>query len=138
MGLLLIASLSLGGLVLWTRIRRSRYGADATWGCGYLAPKSSMQYTSSSFAQMLVGLFGWVLRPRSHWTNDLPMFPRRAEFHSDVPDAVLDVVVLPTFRYVGVAFLVVPGVAARKRPDLFAVCLPRLDRVIALALGEMR
>ena len=38
--------------------------ADATWGCGYLAPTPRMQYTSSSFAQMLVGMFGWVLRPR--------------------------------------------------------------------------
>ena len=30
--------------------------------------------------------------------SDLPIFPRQAEFHSDVPDVVLDQVVLPAFR----------------------------------------
>ena len=47
---------------------RPRQGcaSGATWGCGYLAPTPRMQYTSSSFAQMLVGMFAWVLRPRTH------------------------------------------------------------------------
>jgi hydrogenase-4 component B len=54
-----------------------------------------MQYTSSSFAQMLVKLFAWVLRPRVHNPLELPLFPQRAEFHSDVPDTVLDEGVLP-------------------------------------------
>lgn len=58
-----------------------------------------MQYTSSSFAQMLVGMFAWVLRPRTHRTIDLPLFPQHADFHSDVPDAVLDEVVLPSFQF---------------------------------------
>ncbi len=58
-----------------------------------------MQYTSSSFAQMLVGMFGWVLRPRTHQPQDLPLFPREAHFHSEVPDTVLDEVVLPAFRF---------------------------------------
>ena len=89
-------------------------GADATWGCGYLAPTSSMQYTSSSFAQMLVGLFGWVLRPRSHGPANLPMFPRQAEFHSDVPDAVLDEAVLPAFRCGGLAVLAGSGCYSRE------------------------
>jgi hypothetical protein len=57
-----------------------------------------MQYTSSSFAQMLVGLFGWALRPRSRRPKDWPLFPRNAEFHSQVPDVVLDEVLLPAFR----------------------------------------
>ncbi len=57
-----------------------------------------MQYTSSSFAQMLVGLFGWVLRPRTRTPGDLPIFPQQAEFQSEVPDVVLDQVVLPAFR----------------------------------------
>ena len=103
MGLLLIGCLSLGGMLLWTRLRRTVVAEDDTWGCGYLAPSSSMQYTSSSFAQMLVGLFGWVLRPRSQGPRDLPIFPRQAEFQSDVPDAVLDQAVLPAFH--GTAWL---------------------------------
>ena len=57
-----------------------------------------MQYTSSSFAQMLVWLFGWALRPRVRVPADLPLFPRQAEFQSEVDDPVLDEVVLPAFQ----------------------------------------
>jgi len=99
MGLLLIVALLLGGAVLWTRLDRRVVEAGVTWGCGYVAPTPRMQYTSSSFAQMLVGMFGWVLRPRTHQPKDLPLFPPATSFHSDVPDTVLDEVVLPTFRF---------------------------------------
>src|SRR5262249_17225844 len=58
MGVLLIAGLALAGMMLRRQLGRSVVEHGATWGCGYLAPSSRMQYTSSSFAQMLVGLFG--------------------------------------------------------------------------------
>jgi hypothetical protein len=58
-----------------------------------------MQYTSSSFGQLLVGLFGWALRPRAHGPGELPLFPQGAAFHSEVHDPVLDEAVLPTFRF---------------------------------------
>ena len=57
-----------------------------------------MQYTSSSFAQMLVGLFSWVLRPRTHLPHVRGLFPQPTAFHSEVPDTVLDGAVLPTFH----------------------------------------
>jgi len=98
MGLLLIVALLLAGAALWMRLDRSVVEQGATWGCGYVAPTPRMQYTSSSFAQMLVGMFGWVLRPRTHRPKDLPLFPPETYFHSDVPDTVLDEVILPTFR----------------------------------------
>ncbi len=99
MGLLLIVALLLGGAVLWRRLDRRVVEEGVTWGCGYVAPTPRMQYTSSSFAQMLVGMFGWVLRPRTHRPKDLPLFPPETYFHSEVPDTVLDEVVLPTFRF---------------------------------------
>jgi hydrogenase-4 component B len=99
MGLLLAAAVLLAGLALRRRLRPGLTTEAATWGCGYAAPSRRMQYTSSSFAQMLVGLFAWVLRPRVHRPGALPMFPSRSDFHSDVPDAVLDEAVLPTFRF---------------------------------------
>jgi hydrogenase-4 component B len=99
MGFLLVGSLLFVAVVLWLRLGRTVVDADATWGCGYLAPSSSMQYTSSSFAQMLVGLFGWVLRPRSRVPKNMALFPRQAEFHSEVPDVVLTDVVQPSFRW---------------------------------------
>jgi len=63
---------------------------SVTWDCGYAQPRRSMQYTSSSFAGILVGLFSWVLRPRVGILPPAGIFPSNSTFHSDVPDAVLD------------------------------------------------
>ena len=57
-----------------------------------------MQYTASSFGQMLVALFAWALRPSVHNPGPLPLFPQKAEFHSVVQDAALDRVLLPAFQ----------------------------------------
>jgi hydrogenase-4 component B len=94
-GLLLVAALAVGSGLLWLRRRNRSSAVAATWGCGYVAPTPRMQYTSSSFAQLLVGLFGWALRPRVRKPSNLPLFPRSSDFCSDVPDAVLDRGVLP-------------------------------------------
>jgi hydrogenase-4 component B len=98
MGFLLLAALALIGGVLWLRLRSTGVLTAPTWGCGYLAPTTRMQYTASSFAQMLVGLFGWALRPRTHRPQELGLFPQPSEFHSHVHDTVLDEGVLPAFH----------------------------------------
>jgi hydrogenase-4 component B len=98
LGLFLIGGLGVGAGVLGFLLRRQGATTAPTWGCGYAAPTRRMQYTSSSFAEMIVGLFGWVLRPRTHRPAALPLFPQKGDFHSEVPDTVLDEVVLPTFR----------------------------------------
>jgi hypothetical protein len=53
---------------------------------------------------MLVGLFGWALRPRARGPGRLPLFPQKSAFHSEVPDTVLDEAVLPVFRFGGWLF----------------------------------
>jgi len=85
-------------------LRRSIVEKQMTWGCGYVAPTPRMQYTSSSFAQMLVNLFGWVLRPRFYAPRGLPLFPTESSFHSRVPETVLDGAVVPVFRFSGWLF----------------------------------
>ena len=99
MGLLLIASLLLAGALLRLRLRANIVAPSTTWGCGYVKPTARMQYTSSSFAQMLVGLFAWALRPRTHEPHVVSAFPKSTNFHSHVADPVLDEAVLPTFRF---------------------------------------
>jgi hydrogenase-4 component B len=122
-GLLLIAALLLGGAALWMRLRHSVVASGETWGCGYAAPTPRMQYSSSSFAQLLVGLFAWALRPSRHlpeiapsrsqtefgneaefgneleFGNQVTLFPQQTSFHSETPDAMLDQAVLPAFRF---------------------------------------
>jgi hydrogenase-4 component B len=98
LGLVLLGAMALIGLVFWQRLRRGGVSAGPTWGCGYAAPTARMQYTSSSFAQMLVGLFSWALRPKRRKPKHLPLFPQQTAFHSDVRDVVLEEGLRPAFH----------------------------------------
>jgi hydrogenase-4 component B len=99
MAVALLAAFGLCALWFRSRVQSVASSAAPTWGCGYAAPTPRMQYTSSSFAQTVVGLFAWVLRPRRHKPDKLPLFPRAAGFHSAIFDTVLDDAVLPAFRF---------------------------------------
>jgi hydrogenase-4 component B len=66
-----------------------------TWDCGYVAPGPTMQYSSSSFAQTLVGIFSWALRPKVSNPNTRGIFPGKGAFTSHVDDVVLDSVLIP-------------------------------------------
>lgn len=76
--------------------RRSTLGLVGTWDCGYARPTSRMQYTASSFAEMVVGMFGWALRPRTRLPQVEGIFPLATDLHSHVNEPVLDRVLLPT------------------------------------------
>jgi hydrogenase-4 component B len=80
------------------RLRSAATGTTGTWDCGYAAPAASMQYSSSSFAEILVKLFAPLLRPRSHLPALRELFPRGAHFASHVPEVVLELVMIPLFR----------------------------------------
>jgi len=69
-----------------------------TWDCGYARPTARMQYTASSFAQMIVRMFRWFLRPRMHFPRLDEPFPGPSEMHGHVDDAVMDRVLLPAGR----------------------------------------
>ncbi len=98
-----ITGLALGLIVLslltWLwyrrRLRQSTVAASSTWGCGYLAPTSRMQYSASSFADMLVTLFAGILRPERHAPKIRGPFPAGPHFESHVPETVLERVYLP-------------------------------------------
>jgi len=84
------------GAFIRRRLLKGRSVKQAvTWDCGYAAPTSRIQYTASSLAQMIVTLFNWVLRPRTHKPHVEGVFPHAAQMHSHVDDAVLDKVLLP-------------------------------------------
>ena len=104
MALVLVAALAVTSLLLWIRLRGSVVDKNSTWGCGFVAPTPRIQYTSSSFAEMLVNLFGWALRPRTQRPKVVALFPQRTDFQSEVFDPVLDEAVLPTFRFVADKF----------------------------------
>jgi hydrogenase-4 component B len=86
------------GFLLMRGIRHAPTGL--TWDCGYAAPSTRMQYTSSSFAEMLVKLFGWALQPKVERPKIDELFPQNVDFDSRIDDTVLHKVVLPTTRAV--------------------------------------
>jgi hydrogenase-4 component B len=92
--LLLLALLAL--LAAARGLPRSASSPLGTWDCGYATPTARMQYTSSSFARLLVSLLSWALRPQVHEPRIEPPFPTlAASFRSHVPDIVLDRSLLP-------------------------------------------
>ena len=95
--LILLVSL----LAVWyaRRLAARPVGESGTWDCGYAAPTSSMQYTASSFAEMLVGIFGGILRPERHAPDIKGLFPGRSSFESHVPEVVLEKGILPFFAF---------------------------------------
>lgn len=93
-GLLLVALLVAVALVR-RNLRQKPADKVGTWDCGYVAPGPTMQYSSSSFAQTLVGLFSWALRPKVSRPDTRGLFPHPEAFTSNVADVVLDSILIP-------------------------------------------
>ncbi len=95
---LLIVGIGLGlGVIGWLA-PRARRKAVPTWDCGYAAVTPRMQYTASSFAEMLVRFFASVLRPQRKEPDLAPVFLGATRFSTHVPEVVLDLMVLPVLR----------------------------------------
>ncbi len=53
---------------------------SCTWSCGYARPTARMQYTASSFAQPLTGMFDLFLRQKAKFDKPEGIFPGPARF----------------------------------------------------------
>jgi hydrogenase-4 component B len=82
-------------LLVRSRSRLRTAAQTVTWDCGYARPGSTMAYTASSFAQILVGLFSWLLRPRSQGAVPSEPFPPAGSFHTHVPEQVMEGILAP-------------------------------------------
>jgi len=104
----IIAAIIIGLLLAGTGFLLSRGIGNApkrlTWDCGYAAPSARMQYSSSSFAEMLVKIFSWALQPKVHPPKIDSLFPPDAHFESHVDDTVLEKAVWPTTRAINWLF----------------------------------
>jgi len=98
MGAILLLLLAL--IAVWYRRRLSSapIAETTTWGCGYQRPTPRMQYSASSFAQMLTSIFSFVLRPKVHHADISGVFPATSDFQSHVPEAVLELVYIPALN----------------------------------------
>lgn len=91
----LLLVIVLAAVMLRKRLAQLPAGTDETWGCGYTAPTRRMQYTASSFAEMLVNFFRGALRPHIHFPSVRGPFPAQTRFESHVPETMLDLVYIP-------------------------------------------
>jgi hydrogenase-4 component B len=86
------------------KIKWSDAPEASTWSCGYARPSARIQYTASSFAQMLTGLFGFVLRPRIHVPGIRALFAKPSKFASHINEPILDRSLLPVLRRLKIWF----------------------------------
>ena len=80
---LLVAALALLRRAL---LRGREVTQGVTWGCGYAAPDSRMQYTASSFAQPLLAPFAPITHVRVDEEGPSGYFPRDARYHEEIGD----------------------------------------------------
>lgn len=94
-------------LAVWykKRLLESAISETDTWGCAYQRPTARMQYSASSFAQMLNGLSAFVLRPHTRRPTVAEIFPPRSSFESHVPEAVLELIYIPALKRLYTRFL---------------------------------
>ncbi len=85
----------------WMKLRTLRSRREVTWDCGYAAPTARMQYTASSFGQMLVDAIAFLLWPVRRLPRVVGLFPRRTRYESALPDPVLDRTLTPAMTRIG-------------------------------------
>jgi formate hydrogenlyase subunit 3/multisubunit Na+/H+ antiporter MnhD subunit len=73
----------------------------STWGCGYQAPSSRIQYTSSSFAATFLKPIGPFMRLEEDTVNPEGLFPRRASYASKSRDLIAAFAIKPALRLIG-------------------------------------
>lgn len=93
-GALLVLLAALG----WALRRGTVAATVGTWDCGYGRGTPRIQYTSSSFAQLVVTLWRRVLLPTADLHKGPGAFPAGGAFQTWILDPVLSGVFFPLFR----------------------------------------
>ena len=97
---LIFLTIVLAGLRRWLLADRA-VEEHGTWDCGYAQPTSRMQYTASSFAQPLTGIFRLFLRTRSRVSPVHGLFPRAASLATETADVCSVYLYRPVFAGIG-------------------------------------
>lgn len=94
-GILLIIGLAFIWQYYSRKLQKKPLSSASTWGCSYLAPTPRMQYTASSFADLLVSFFNGVLQQENHPPHITGVFSKPAHFASHLPETVLEKIYQP-------------------------------------------
>lgn len=96
---MLMLSLLLLLFVICRRPRAIQRIHPPTWGCGFSGAIPRAQYTTSSFAEMIMKIFDWVLLPRFERYSGKTLMPEPGSFSSHTTDLVLDRFLRPGFSF---------------------------------------
>lgn len=103
-GLVSLCLLGLTAALLFLRARLlAAHGLrrQPTWGCGYAAPTSRMQYGQASFAEPASRVFGRAMGLSRRLDMDPGYFPARARLTTASPDRLKLAIFIPVFEAVG-------------------------------------
>jgi formate hydrogenlyase subunit 3/multisubunit Na+/H+ antiporter MnhD subunit len=95
-----LAAIALAAALVRRQLLRGPQAQADTWACGYARPTARMQYTGSSLAAALVRSFRWAFFPRARVLLPRGVFPRRAMYHSSVPDTALERGLVPALSWI--------------------------------------
>lgn len=70
--------------IRWLATRRLSVASNSTWGCGYVAPNASMQYTGKSFSKPLGKIFSFFLIEQKNFDelSTGEIFPKKRSYSS--------------------------------------------------------
>lgn len=85
-------------LVWRVLLQRAPVTASSTWGCGYLAPTSRMQYTGSAFSELLGGLVSGLVGSQGRLSGLNGLFPAVSRFAGTTTERILDLMIIPSLR----------------------------------------
>jgi hypothetical protein len=106
LGSIALIAVSIGlALMRLALLAGRRVTRSGTWGCGYLAPTSRMEYTASSYVQPAVDFFAPVLLTRTRLEAPLGLFPRRATVATQTDDFAKEAIYRPAFAAVEWVFI---------------------------------
>jgi hydrogenase-4 component B len=103
--IMLISLTMVIGVAYLIRLRTSPSSIGSTWRCGYPEPTPRMQYTGTSFSEMVVGLLGAIVSPSLRKPGLVASIPAaEARFDYADTETVLDRILTPVFQWIGLAF----------------------------------
>lgn len=96
-GIVLIILIAFVAALRAALLRGREVRTRSTWGCGYEAPSSRMQYTAMSFPKPLLDAFPLIF---TRLRREAPQgyFPQRARRHERLGDITVERLVVPTRR----------------------------------------
>jgi len=95
--LIIVMVLFLLAALRWYLLKDKTIQETGTWDCGYAAPTSRMQYTASSFAAPITGMFGAVLGSGKELKMDTGLFPIFLSIKTHSKDIFLYLLYRPLF-----------------------------------------